>query len=114
MTVPFVAGKFTSAPVRVHAYTNVGKYMLVDENNTGCWTDPEGRVLLPSLELVDRVLKAHGYARDEMIVRKIATLPEPTEPTPQPEPESPPASSPSPEPPASNPPAEKPSRRRKS
>lgn len=70
MPEPYVAGSFKAAPVRVHAYSN-GKLMLVDEAGQGCWEDPHGRILLPTLDLVDRVLKAHGYARDEMAVKRI-------------------------------------------
>lgn len=108
---PFVAGEFKSEPVRVHAYHSVGKFMLVDVDNGGCWTDPEGRVVLPSLELVDRVLKAHGYERDEMVVRKIAAPSAPTPPAPpesEPEPQSE-SSSPSPAPEPVPAPAPKPS-----
>lgn len=78
MSEPYVAGTFKNPPTRVHSYDSRGVYMLVDENGQGCWGDPHGRVLLPTLDIVDRILKAHGYVRDEMTVRKldgIETLP---------------------------------------
>lgn len=120
-TPKFTAGKLTAVPVRVHAYESRGVFMICDEHNSGCWTDPEGRVLLPSKDLVDRVLKAHGYVRQDMAIVKAS--PEPGSalildsdgppvlvdpPTPEPEPESSP-SEPTPEPPpAPEPAAEKP------
>ena len=70
MTEPFVAGTMRSTPVRVHMYASRGVFMLVDKDNIGCWSDPQGRVLLPSLEIVDRVLKAHGYVRQDMLVTR--------------------------------------------
>ena len=85
MTEPFVAGTLSAVPYRVHVYASRGVFSIVDENNTGCWTDPHGRVLLPTLELVDRVLKAHGYERVEMLVRR-ASAPAPV-PNTEPEPE---------------------------
>ena len=87
MTEPFVAGTFTSEPVRVHVYANVGKLMLVNADNQGCWSDPSGRVMLPTMDIVDRILAAHGYERDpqeERMVRKRAQVeaPEPVAPEP--------------------------------
>lgn len=68
MPEPYTAGTFKTVPTRVHAYTGRGVFMLVDENGQGCWSDPQERVLLPTLDLVDRVLKAHGYVREDMTV----------------------------------------------
>lgn len=67
MPEPFMAGAFSSAPVRIHRYTS-GAFMFVDAANRGCWTDPAGRVLLPSLAVVDAILRAHGYERRDMRV----------------------------------------------
>lgn len=93
MSQPFVAGSFTSEPHRVHAYSS-GVFMIVNDGNQGCWTDPDGRVLLPSLDIVDRILRAHGYERDEMLVRKMEKREEkreekPEPPTPEPAPQAP-------------------------
>lgn len=82
MSQPFVAGSFTSEPHRVHAYSS-GVFMIVNDGNQGCWTDPDGRVLLPSLDIVDRILRAHGYERDEMLVRVRTPEPEAKAPTPE-------------------------------
>lgn len=71
---PFVAGTLKAPPVRVQSYARAGVFMLVSEDNTGCWTDPEGRVVLPSLEIVDRILAVHGYVREGMVVRPVADL----------------------------------------
>jgi hypothetical protein len=90
MNEPFLAGTFSAEPVRIHAYHSRGVFMFVDANNSGCWTDPNGRVLLPTLDIVDRVLAKHGYVREEMAVKKLPLSAPTLEPEPSPEPVPPP------------------------
>lgn len=64
MTRKLLAGTFSAVPIRVHVYPSRGAHMFVGADGGGCWSDPEGKVLLFSMEDVQRVAKAHGYVVD--------------------------------------------------
>lgn len=70
---PLMAGMFTDIPRRVHDYGG-GKFMFMNAANTGCWSDPEHRALLYSMEDVEKVAKIHGYELDGLnVVRRVST-----------------------------------------
>lgn len=64
MTRKLLAGAFSAVPIRVHVYPSRGAHMFVDATGAGCWTDPEGKVLLFSMDDCVRVASAHGYTID--------------------------------------------------
>ena len=66
---PLMAGVFTDIPVRIHDYGG-GKFMFMNASNTGCWSDPEHRALLYSLDDVKKVAMAHGYEIEDLQVRR--------------------------------------------
>lgn len=70
---PLMAGAFSAQPVRVHVYPG-GRYLFVDKDGTGCWTDPAQRVLLHKLEDVKKVLLAHGMSLDEENMRVVGQM----------------------------------------
>lgn len=66
-----VAGVFSSPPVRVHVYPSSGAHVFIGADGAGCWSDPDGNVLVYTLADAKALLMAHGYALDEetMMVR---------------------------------------------
>lgn len=64
MTRKLLAGTFSAVPIRVHVYPSRGAHMFVGADGMGCWSDPEGKVLLFSMDDVNRVANAHGYTVD--------------------------------------------------
>ena len=71
---PLMAGMFTDIPRRVHDYGG-GKFMFMNAANTGCWSDPEHRALLYSMDDVEKVAKVHGYELDGLTVVRRQEVP---------------------------------------
>lgn len=76
MVRKLLAGTFSAVPVRVHVYGSRGVLMPMDANGTGCWSDPDGNVLLHSVEDAEALLDAHGYVLDR---ETMAVTPKPEE-----------------------------------